>query len=1515
MKKLFRIIGYSIVIIIFLMAIVIGVTQTAFFKDVVRQFVEDEASSHLNGELTIGKISGTFVTGITLEDIEWLYDNERAIYVKELEVRINPINLLQREVLVTNLLIRNPDVRLIVDDEGVLNISQLVKKREDGKIEPTDTVELEPSDSWLYTLKDFELHGGSFSYYRPSDDALTKSSYPVSFPKFDSNNITLKNIYISMAVNTDGRNFGVDIRSMNFTMRDPDLHVSHLSLQAAFSPARTQINRMRVITDRSNINLTGGINGYNILGGNEGRIEEKEMDVSLFADRLHTGDLKMFIPELWFLEEDAEVSIDAGGTLDDPAVEYISLSLGRTNLALSGTVTNATDADRLFIDASFTDSQIDPGDVNAMLPHFNIPDFSHLGVIGVEASYTGNQREFNSTIDINSTAGYYSGEVDMDLTQPSLVYNGNITTRDADLAILLKQDNLPVDLSGRVMLDGKGTSFEDLVADAELAIEHMKIAGLDFDSLNTNISAHNYDLQLNTAGYFERSKFSIDAASSIHDIDKAPFDIQLAVESLDLSRVMKDTAYVSDLTFSMTGSGTGLRPESMFGEIAMEIEPSRFREYDFVGDPVYVSLVEIDTSFRELNINSEIADVYLAGEFDLPTILDISFDHVRHLISSVRYDIRGIVTGDVAGVEEFGGSLQIDKPIDTVYDIDIKNMDAVAVLLGQDAFDIEVEGKLYGYFRTVEQMLRLGGDIEIDHFLYLSETDRILLDKITGSYNIDNDYRARGLEGIYSMIDISADGVYTGSLAVNGAALRADIRGNDWTVFSEAFIDTLLNYEVDAVAYFDSTSLNVDLNTFSIGYEKLLFGNQDSLALRYDNQGVWFEDFALYHNDASKIEMSGLYAFDKEHSIDFSLSNIELEDIHRTVSPERELRRQPFFSGMVDVTGRISGTTEELDGVMEVSVAGITYGDLTFGLVSGNFDYSHRRLDFNADVASTEDTAKTAFKIGGYIPLDLLPADGGERIPDGSINVQVFSEGFDLSIIDPFLGDIRNFSGRMTSDVTISGTVEEPRYEGNLEIDDGQFVFIPNNMTYHFNGKLEPQQNELVISHLYLDNRRRDFSEGRIRFSGSVQTRGLTIRDFDLQANGQLQVLRTGARRPGDAVYGDLIIGTGSDGVRLVGSLDESRLTGSMLIRSAALTIPPVRTTAYDRSGTIVNYIAIDDTEPDEERLTPLEMFFRDVAQERGSSQSQQETGSTFIDGLDYDLTIQTDGRVEMTMIFNQTTGEELVARIATTSLRLYHDELTGLRLVGNVDIVEPSAYSFYRKFDARGRISFVGPPDNPEFDITATYTGQRVQVQRTGADVDDPVRQTGAPEQVEVRLHITGDRYEPQLDISLFVDNEQREGDVETDAISYILTGRFQTDLQSGDYRTISTDFGRGIPATFMSGVATSLLSNLFSDFLRNEVRFIRTAEIVWYGGNIMDTAELRISGELRNFYWTIGGRVFNDLGNTNFSFQIPMGPVFNSDSWTNMFLELERRSQSIEFSEEQRPVNAARLYYSISF
>lgn len=1498
------------------MAIIVGMTQTTIFKEWVRQLAENQAAEHLNGDLRVGKISGTFITGFTLKDVEWWYDGQRALQIQSLGARINPIRLLHREILIDNLILMNPDIRMVKDAEGVLNFNFLVKKRAPVKSELSDTADTSSSEPWVYRLENLEILGGAFRYEDYSHNEQGTHAFPVSFPKFDYTDLQAENIYLTMSLISDGRNHSFDIRSLNFSFLEPAFTVSHLSLQAAFSPNRTQVNRLRLITDKSHINITGGIADYNLLGGNKGRIEEKEMSVTLYADRFYFDDLKKFIPAVWFLEGDAAIDMSARGSLNEIEFEHIKINFDETDLALTGRVTDVTDGDRLFIDASFTESRLDPADVNMLLPHFSIPDYSHLGVMDISAVYSGKPGNFSATIDLNTSAGIYTGEIDLDMTGRMLAYDGSIATQNADLSALMQKDYYPYDLTGNIRLKGEGTNVREVIADAYLSIDHMKIARLEFDSLAADVFARRHDVRFISTGYLENSKYTLEAASSTMNIEKAPFEVRLAFESLDLARIIKDSSYVSDLSFSLSAHGTGLRPESILGEIAIELETSRFRDYTFVGDPVFVSLVEIDTSFRELNIRSEILDMYLAGEFDLPTIVGISYDHMRQLMASIRDDIQGIVTGEVVDVTEYISRIDIQKPLDTVYDIDIKNVNAIALFLGGDEFEVELEGKLYGYFRAVDEMLHLGGDVEINHFMYLSKDDRILFDNVIGWYNIDNDYKASGLNGIYSVFDISASGVYTQSLTMNDVQMRADMKGSDWVIYSKAAIDTILSYEVNAVAHIDSTSLHTDITTFAIDYGDINFSNLDTLKMRYDYAGVWFETFSLYHNDISSIDISGLYAFDKEHSIDFRIARLDMEELHRIATPEAVRRRQPLFSGSINITGSIEGTTEHPRSDMDALITDSMYGELELGIMKGRFIYESQRLDFTADVTEADDTSSIAFRISGYMPFDLLSGSDEPLIPDGPINVHLFSEGFDISIIDPFISDFRNLSARLTSDVMISGSVENPVYEGNLEITDGLFVFVPNNVTYLFEGNIEPRFNELVISHLQLENRRRDLPGGRLNFTGSVRTRGLTIRDFDLYADGQLMVMRTASRRPGDIFYGDLTISTGARGLRLAGTPEESSLTGTVLIRSANLTFPPARTTAYDRTGSIVNYVVIDDVDKEPETPTPLEIFFRDIAHDQTQRTSQQKTGSTFIDGLDYDIIIQTDGRVEMTMIFNQTTGEELVARIETSSLRLYRDDITGMRLIGVVDIVDPSGYSFYRKFDARGSISFVGEPDNPELDVTASYTGQRMPVRQTTGDPDALISTEGQmPEPVEVRLHITGNRYEPKLDINLFVNNEEWEGDVETDAISFILTGRFQTELESSDYRGISADFGRGIPTTFMSGVATSLLSNLFSDFLRNEVRFIRTAEIIWYGGNIMDTAELRISGELRNFYWTIGGRVFNDIGNTNFSFQIPMGPVFNSDRWTNLFLELERRSQSIEFSEDQRPVNAARLYYSIAF
>jgi hypothetical protein len=238
------------------------------------------------------------------------------------------------------------------------------------------------------------------------------------------------------------------------------------------------------------------------------------------------------------------------------------------------------------------------------------------------------------------------------------------------------------------------------------------------------------------------------------------------------------------------------------------------------------------------------------------------------------------------------------------------------------------------------------------------------------------------------------------------------------------------------------------------------------------------------------------------------------------------------------------------------------------------------------------------------------------------------------------------------------------------------------------------------------------------------------------------------------------------------------------------------------------------------------------------------------------------------------------------------------------------SYYNFFRRFDASGKLKFVGQWDNPELDIVAAYEGYR----------SDPAHDS-LQQKVIVQLKITGTRYEPKLEMSMKVQLQPGEdpvdwstqakgGDVQSDAISFILTGKFRDDLTSRERGDIATNVG----SAASSGFTTGVLSGALTDFLRQEFPFIRSADVSYQGGSFQQGANVRLSGEAFKGYWQVGGKILNDIGNANVSYSMSLGDVLKASSIHNLFLEIQRRVEG-DLSEERKFTNEARLFYRFSF
>ncbi len=161
-----------------------------------------------------------------------------------------------------------------------------------------------------------------------------------------------------------------------------------------------------------------------------------------------------------------------------------------------------------------------------------------------------------------------------------------------------------------------------------------------------------------------------------------------------------------------------------------------------------------------------------------------------------------------------------------------------------------------------------------------------------------------------------------------------------------------------------------------------------------------------------------------------------------------EADRVPLFDvGQLLHAGTLRGGTMSLDAAIRgtrakpVISAGISLRDALVGAVrltavdaTANYDSTLLRVN-----ASLFAGGRRALEAVGALPMDLalMPLGGGKRLLEAPLNARIVSRDADLSVAEAVLPMVKDATGRIETDVTLSGSWERPRFNGMLSVQNG----------------------------------------------------------------------------------------------------------------------------------------------------------------------------------------------------------------------------------------------------------------------------------------------------------------------------------------------------------------------------------------------------------------------------------------------------------------------------------------------
>jgi translocation and assembly module TamB len=573
----------------------------------------------------------------------------------------------------------------------------------------------------------------------------------------------------------------------------------------------------------------------------------------------------------------------------------------------------------------------------------------------------------------------------------------------------------------------------------------------------------------------------------------------------------------------------------------------------------------------------------------------------------------------------------------------------------------------------------------------------------------------------------------------------------------------------------DTTWVLVDTLSALIGERQWTLATPARVTL--DSTGAAVDSIAVVAPGGARAVLAGEFPSRRPVNASFRMYQLPLTDLGALAQTRTPL------GGLLTLDVRIAGMRSDPTMRLTATADTVRVGTVRIPRLDARGVYGARRLI--GDLRLLRDN-QPAVNMTASLPVDLALTPVERRLVDDTLRVAARADSVDLALVEAMVQNINNARGRLQARLDIAGTWRRPTFSGFLDLRGATLGLAPAGIQLrNINGRLTLSGDSIPV--LRLDSLvmasgdrpdSRAYLAGTVRFSERPEsscagptasfTECLAQRaafDIDFHANN-FEALRQ--RR-----LADLIVG---GNLQLSGTYRRSLLTGGLRVEQGAI---------YLRERLRKQLIDVDQLAADEFGGAFIDTTF--------ARSDQIVRRPTWVDGVIRNLTVS---NVDIAI------GENVWLRSQEANIKLggavsvtrQGDRLT---LVGPL-LANRGTYRLYlgpvvRTFEVqRGVITFYGGPViDPTLDIVAVHS----------------VRQAGS-ERREVRIRVTigGTLLQPRLGLS----SDERIQISETQILSYLVSGQPTFVAENSDQ--------------LQTAVATILptLGALFEQAIVEQLRFV---------------------------------------------------------------------------------------------
>ncbi|MBN1447509.1 MAG: translocation/assembly module TamB domain-containing protein [Bacteroidetes bacterium] len=1494
--RAFVLLGLSIFLL--LIALIIF-SETETFRSMLRDVIVDAADSTLNAQLSIDQIDGNLFSGWKISGVRLTDAHGPIAEVESIVLRYNIFRIPWKVVTVRELTLNAPRIFITRAAGRDWNINTLVRPSR----EPEDTTST-PFD-WDIRVEYLRILDGMLLVYDSS------TTGPARRDRLDAAHMQLTDLNMALSAEIRDTEKHLVINRFSWVNVLGEVGMQNLSGDVLLRKDGVEINGLSIQTERSGLLLSASVDSVDLLEGfDSDLLAELPFRVRLEAPAVDLRDLQYFLPPLEMLGGVPALVLDARGTLTDLQISALRLDAAESRIAFTGWLRDIMAGADMTIDVRSEETRIHGADIPLLLPGIDLMDFSGIGTAEFSLlRFNGRPLDFEVELDMQSDAGAIAGRMQLDLTSENMAYDGLLRTRGLDIGRALGRPDLTSSLSVQAGIHGDGTRIGNIVGALNLRVDSSRFQQYGIEHADLQVDVRRDSLTLDLASRFGGSSIVMDGGMSFQPDSITGFRITSETASLDLGWALNDDALSSDLTFHLIAQGDGVDLSSSSGSVTIAFEPSRLRDITIEADTFRLVLQQSPDEPEYLLLESIYADARIDGRFDFPRFIDylsLQTDSLTRALDVYRFapdttaDVGQGEDGRGAAAPALASVADTSRFMDVTYSIKLKNPERIARYFNASTFLLR--GDYRGSIRGGMQGFGIDGELKISDFYYVDSAHTWLAAGVRCTYDIQDLRLHAPLEQLNMDMHLQA-----GDLNIDGLRLRrSDVRFSFTDVTPRlrirSMLDTLIDIDVEASAQYADYGIDVRFPRVELRYLREPWRNDGDMALRVDSGGISVQRFVLTH-DAMRLSLTGQRSRDGSNNFTLYADSLDIGMVEYFVTASPEAREGAGFTGTGFVQANFTGTDTAPLMAADVFIDSLAYRDMHFGELIMEARYFSGLLELYSELAyrRPDGEDENVFFVSGTVPVGAgeeeqptvhesqkIGAGQGER----AANLRVQMKAFPLALIEEFLGLFSPLDGTADADVTLSGTSDEPSINGFLSVQNAHGRFVFNNMEYLLGMRIEATGQDIRIEEATIKNIPGDWSAGRMTASGTISTEAFSISTFDLSMEGKLQVLKPASRSALRALYGDLYISTGDEKLTYRGRLDRSILLGKIVIEEGNLISPLQQSAGAANAYSDFTYVVVDDTTKTVRSSLSSGRFGRSRDGDNSEDEATRVRERSVLEGLTYDLTLNTNGLLRVEIPFS-VLQEELNAALDIDNLKVNNWGGGGMKFVGDVELGNDSYYIFFgKRMTATGSLRFTRDPMNPDLDLKAVYSDYYI----------DPRSENEIRRQVYVIITITGTKEKPSLTWDMRWDNVDGEpiasaGDVESDAFSFLLFGVFAKDFTTaeGDRSSLlekSPELINAVGSSLASSAVTQFVARAgLSDFIKR----------VEFAGLGTQESRFKVTGELGRAVIIYDGK-FSNLESSNVTAEFPLSRILGIP-WTNLVIQVSRKTINDTYENPSEP------------